>query len=128
MKSTAQTRYDLGYHFVWLPKYRKRVLQGKVAKSIEGMIRYCSGVHDWEVFELAVEVDHVHLYIGVQPSWSPSQVMKRVKGGTARKIKKMYPEFEEIYWGAGFWADGYMVKSSGVVSDKVISQYIRNQH
>jgi len=127
LKSTAHTKYDLRYHFVFIPKYRKRVLTGKVKESIEGMIRFAAQIHGWEVFELAVAQDHVHLYIGTQPVWSPSRVMKLIKGGTSRKIKKMYPKFEEIYWGAGFWADGYMVKSSGKITDKVISEYVKKQ-
>ena len=127
MKSTAQARYDLRYHFVWIPRYRKRVLRGEVGKQIEGMIRYCCQVHDWEVFELAVEIDHVHLYMGAQPKYSPSQIMKLIKGGTSKKIRGEYPELDEVYWGATFWCDGYMVKSSGKVSDKVISRYIQNQ-
>lgn len=57
LKSTAQTRYDLRYHFVFIPRYRKRVLSGEIAKRIEGMMRFACQIHDWEIFELAVEPD-----------------------------------------------------------------------
>ena len=127
MKSTAQTKYDLRYHFVFIPKYRKRVLNGEVKKHIEGMIKFASQIHGWEIFELAVKQDHVHLYMGAQPKWSPSDIMKRIKGGTSNKIKEMFPELEEVYWGATFWADGFLVKSTGEINDKVISMYVRNQ-
>ncbi|MGA2910885.1 MAG: IS200/IS605 family transposase [Candidatus Microgenomates bacterium] len=127
LKSTAHTRYDLRYHFVFLPHYRKRVLTGKVARSIEGMIRFASQINDWEIYELAVMQDHVHLYLGASPKWSPSQIMKIVKGGTSKKITKMYPNLDEIYWGSNFWAVGYMVKSVGEATDKVISDYVRKQ-
>ena len=127
MKSTAQTRYDLRYHFVFIPKYRKRVLKGKVSKSIEGMIRFAAQINDWEIFELAVQIDHIHLYIGTQPKWSPSKVMNVIKGGTSKKIRELYPELDEVYWGSTFWADGYLVKSSGKITDKVISEYVRKQ-
>ena len=127
MKSTAQTRYDLRYHFVFIPKYRKRVLKGKVSKSIEGMIRFAAQINDWEIFELAVQIDHIHLYIGTQPKWSPSKVMNVIKGGTSKKIRELYPELDEVYWGSTFWADGYLVKSSGKITDKVISEYGRKQ-
>jgi len=127
LKSTAQTRYDLRYHFVWVPKYRKRVLEGQIKRRIERMIRFACQIHEWEVFELAVNLDHVHLYMGAQPKWSPSEIMKLIKGGTSNKIKEMFPELEEIYWGATFWADGFMVKSVGEINDKVISEYVRKQ-
>jgi len=127
LKSTAQTRYDLRYHFVFIPKYRKRVLSGEIAKRIEGMIRFCAQIHDWEIFELAVEPDHIHLYIGAGPKWSPSDVMKHIKGGSSRKIREQFPDLDEVYWGATFWADGFLVKSVGEINDKVISAYVRNQ-
>ena len=91
------------------------------------MIRFCCQVHGWEVFELAVQPDHVHLYLGAQPKHSPSEMMKLIKGGTSNKIKEMFPELEEVYWGAGFWADGYLVKSVGEVNDKVVSEYVKKQ-
>ncbi|MBI2334208.1 IS200/IS605 family transposase [Candidatus Daviesbacteria bacterium] len=127
LKSSAQAKYDLRYHFVFVPKYRKRVLKGTIASRIAGMIRFCAQIHGWEVFELAVREDHVHLYIGVQPKYSPSEVMKYVKGGTSNKIREMFPELDEIYWGSTFWADGYLVKSVGEIDDKVVSEYIKKQ-
>ena len=127
LKSTAQTRYDLRYHFVFVPRYRKRVLEGKIKTRIEGMIRFASQINKWEIFELAVQKDHVHLYIGASPKWAPSEIMKVVKGGTSNKIRELFPELDEVYWGATFWADGFFVKSSGEVQDKVISEYVRKQ-
>jgi len=127
LKSGAQTRYDLRYHFVFCPRYRKRVLDGEIKKRIEGMIRYAAQIHDWEIYELAVERDHVHLYVGAQPKWSPSHIMNVVKGGTSRKVRELFPDLDEVYWGATFWGDGYMVKTAGEMTDKVISEYVRRQ-
>ncbi len=127
MKSTAQTRYDLRYHFVWIPRYRKRVLEGKIGERIEGMIRFACQINGWEIYELAIQSDHVHLYLGAQPKWSPSEIAKTLKGGTSNKIRELFPELDEVYWGATFWADGFFVKSVGSVTDKVISEYVRKQ-
>ena len=129
LKSGAQTKYDLRYHFVFIPRYRKRILRGKIAKRIEGMIKFACQVNEWEIYEIAVEIDHIHLYVGIQPKYSPSHVMKIIKGGSSKKIREIYPELDEIYWGENttFWADGYMVKSVGAITDKVISQYIQQQ-
>ena len=124
LKSTAQTRYDLRYHFVFIPRYRKRVLVGGVAKRIEGMIKFCCQLHGWEIYELAIGKDHIHLYLGAQPKWSPSQIINRIKRGTSKKIRELFPDLDEVYWGATFWADGFLVKSVGVITDKVISEYI----
>lgn len=127
LKSTAQSKYDLRYHFVFVPRYRKRVLKGNIAKRIEGMIRFASQINDWEIYELAVNLDHVHLYMGAQPKFATSEIMKIIKGGTSNKIRELFPELDEVYWGATFWADGYLVKSVGVIADKVISEYVAKQ-
>ena len=127
LKSTAHARYDLRYHFVFIPKYRKRVLTGRVKDRIEGMIKFACQINDWEVYELAIQKDHVHLYIGASPKWSPSLIMKVIKGGTSKKIRKLFPNLDEIYWGSTFWAEGYLVKTVGSITDKVISNYIKNQ-
>ena len=127
LKSTAQTRYDLRYHFVFVPRYRKRVLNGEIQKRLEGMIRFAAQIHDWEIFELAVQKDHVHLYIGAGPKWAPSEMMKIIKGGTSNKLRELFPDLDEVYWGATFWADGFFVKSAGEIQDKVISEYVKRQ-
>lgn len=127
LKSTAQTKYDLRYHFVFVPRYRKRVLTGKVKQKIEGMIKFAAQINGWEIFELAVQIDHVHLYMGAAPKWSPSEVMKIIKGGTSNKIRELFPNLDEVYWGATFWCDGFFVKSAGEVQDKVISEYVKKQ-
>jgi len=100
---------------------------GKLSMSIEGMIRFACQVNEWEIYELAIQRDHVHLYMGASPKWSPSMIMKLIKGGTSNKIRKLYPKLDEVYWGTTFWADGYMVKSVGEMTDKVISQYVKAQ-
>ena len=127
LKSTAQTRYDLRYHFVFVPRYRKRILSGKLKTRLEGMIKFAAQVNEWEIFELAIQTDHVHLYMGAAPKWAPSEIMKIIKGGTSNKIRELFPDLDEIYWGATFWCDGFFVKSSGEVQDKVISEYVRKQ-
>jgi putative transposase len=127
LKSSAQSKFDLRYHFVFVPRYRKRILKGEIAKRIEGMIRFAAQIHEWEIYELAVNIDHVHLYIGAQPKFAPSEIMKIIKGGTSNKIRELFPELDEVYWGATFWAYGYLVKTVGFVTDKVISEYVAKQ-
>ena len=53
--------------------------------------------------------------------------MKIIKGGTSNKIRELFPELDEVYWGATFWCDGFFVKSAGEIQDKVISEYVRKQ-
>ena len=128
LKSTSHTKYDLRYHFVLTLKYRKRVLAGKAKDRIEGMIRFAAQINDWEIYELAIQQDHVHLCLSASPKWSPSMIRNKIKGGTSKKIRKLFPNLDEVYWGSTFWADGYLVKTVGEVTDKVISNYVKDQN
>ena len=92
------------------------------------MIKFACEINDWELYELAIQNDHVHIYLSASPKWSPSQIMNKIKGGTSQKIRKLFPNLDEVYWGSTFWADGYLVKSVGEMTDKVISNYVKNQN
>jgi putative transposase len=100
-------------------------LEGNISKRLEGMIKFACQLHGWEVYELAIDKDHVHLHIGADPKWSPSQIIKVIKGGTSKKIREIFPDLDEVYWGATFWGDGYLVKSVGEMQDKVIMDYVK---
>jgi len=65
--------------------------------------------------------------MGAGPKWSPSDIMKHIKGGTSKEIREQFPDLEEVYWVATFLAGGFMVKPVGEINDKVISAYVRNQ-
>jgi putative transposase len=127
IKKSSQTEYDLRYHFVWVPKRRREVLRGEIKRRIEGMIKYACQLHKFEIFELVIKEDHVHLYLGAKPKYSASEIMNIIKGGTSRKIRKMFPGLEENYWNASFWQDGYFVRSLGSIDDEVLRKYIRRQ-
>ena len=62
------------------------------------MIRYACQVHNFEIIELAVKEDHVHLYLEAKPKYSPSKIANLIKGGTSKKIRELFPSLEENYW------------------------------
>lgn len=84
--------------------------------------------------EIAIQPDHVHLLVQVQPKHSVSSVVNLLKGGTSRVSRLDFPDLEEhLYleehlWGDSFWADGYFAASVGVVEGNVVTEYIRAQH
>ncbi len=123
----AHTTHKLRYHLVLVPKYRKRVLKGAVAARLEGLIRQACAVNGWEPEELAIQPDHAHLLLQAQPRFSVAQIMRTLKGGTARVLRQEFPELEEFLWGDSFWADGYFAATVGVVEGSVVTAYIQNQ-
>ena len=103
----AHTTHKLRYHLVFVPKYRKRVLQGEVATRLETLLRQACVVNRWNLEEIAIQPDHVHLLVQVQPKYSVSSVVNVLKGGTSRVLRLDFPDLEEHLWGDSFWADGY---------------------
>jgi putative transposase len=124
----AHTVYRLAYHFVWIPRYRRKVLTGDVAQRLEELIRMICAARDWEIEALSVEVDHVHLLASCTPRDAPAKVMNVIKSITARELYAEFPRLRRSHWGGKLWADGYYVGSAGdhVTSD-LIKRYIEYQ-
>ena len=111
---------DLGITIILLPKYRKRVIKGKIAIRIKQLFFQACQINKWWIDELNVQPDHVHLLIQTKPRESVSQVVQLLKSGSSKVIRIEYPELEEYRWGDSFWSDGYFGESVGVVNESVI--------
>lgn len=125
--SGAHTRHKLMYHIVWIPKFRKRILEGKVKATVERLIKQSVEMNLWSIHEMNVQSDHIHILIQFAPSMSVSEVVKRLKGATSRIIRKEHPELEEFFWGPNFWGEGYFAETVGNLNENAIRQYINNQ-
>ena len=123
----AHTKHRLQCHLVWIPKYRKRVLRGKIAIRLRQLLYEACKINRWWIGELSIQNDHVHVLVQIKPSDSIAEVVQVLKGGTSKVIRKEFPELEEFLWGDSFWADGYFAESVGQVDEEVIKKYIREQ-
>jgi putative transposase len=127
--SGAHTKHRLMVHLVWIPKYRKRVLQGRLAERIKEMLQECAETHGWHIEELNVQPDHVHIIVRFVPSISISDMVQLFKGGSSKLIRKEFKrELAEFYWRAdSFWAAGYFAETFGSHNEENIREYVRNQ-
>ena len=115
------------YHIVWVPKYRYRILTGRVAEEVARCIRAFVEQQKSEVVELNVQIDHVHLLVLVPPKVSISDVVGTVKGRTAIRVFNQFRELKRRpYWGNRFWARGYCVDTVGLDEAK-IRAYVQYQ-
>ena len=121
----AHTKHRLMYHLVWLPKYRHRILRGKVAVRLKTLFYEACKVNWWWIDEVNILPDHVHLIIQVQPTETVAQVVQALKGGSSRMIRQEFPELEEFLWGDSLWADGYFAETVGAQSFTAVKTYIR---
>ena len=114
------------YHVVWVPKYRKRVLRGKIAIRLRQLLYEACRVNRWWISEISIQEDHIHLVVQMPPQYSVAKVVQIFKGGTSRVLRKEYPELEEFLWGDSFWADGYFAETVGQVNEELVKKYIRD--
>ena len=126
-RTGAHSRFDLKYHFVWIPKYRKPILSGEVGVRLRYLVREICRTLEIEILEGSVSSDHVHVLLSCPPNLSPSKIMQAIKGKTSRKLLQEFKPLQKQYWGRHLWARGYFVATSGNVTDEVIREYIWQQ-
>ena len=126
-RKTSHSVYDIKYHLVWITKYRKPVLVGNTAERLRDLIREICKSMDIEILKGHISKDHVHLLVSVPPYHSVSDVLKRIKGKTSRRLLSDSRILAKQFWGRHLWARGYFAASSGNVTDEVIAQYIELQ-
>jgi putative transposase len=127
-KASAHAVYDLKYHFVWTPKYRKKLLIGEVAEAVREIVQSVAEAYGMEIDTMEVMEDHVHVFLSAPPRYSPARVMQIMKSISAREIFARFPWLRRKLWGGEFWGDGYFVRSIGdQVTSEIIRRYIRYQ-
>ena len=123
----AHTKHRHMFHIVWLPKYRKEVLKGRVKERVESLLRECADVNGWEIQELNVQIDHVHIVIQLPPSISVSKAVQLLKGLSSKIVRAELPEVKKYLWGNDFWADGFFSETVGHCSEQTVLDYVKNQ-
>ena len=113
-------------HIVWVTKYRYKVLQGDIQKRCRELVKQICDAEDVRILRGVVSKDHVHIHVEYRPSLSMSNLVKRLKGRTSRRLQEEYPELGKRYWGQHFWAIGYGVWSTGNITDKMVEEYLEH--
>ena len=126
-RKTAHAVYDLKYHIVWITKYRKPILRGAIGRRVRELVRQTCASLDVYIVKGHVAKDHVHLLVSVPPTISVSELVKRLKGRSSRKMLQEYDELRREFWGRHLWARGYFAASTGNVTDEIVAEYIEKQ-
>ena len=119
--------YSLQYHIVWVTKYRKPIFIGDIKIDMKNYLLYTLKSLDMNVIAMEIMSDHIHLLVNCKPQLRLSDVIKILKGNTARWLFLKYPEIKKQLWGGHLWNPSYFVAT---VSDRTLEQiehYINNQ-
>jgi len=122
----SHTVYNIEYHFVWVTKYRYQVLKGDVALRLRELVRQTCEAFEIEIKSGVVSNDHVHIMVSAPPHLAPSEIMRRVKGRSAKKLFEEFPVLKKRYWGKHFWARGYFCVTVGQMTEEMIANYLEH--
>ena len=124
IRKGGHTVYELHIHLVWSTKYRLDMLKGEVQLRCRELLRQTCDVLDIRILKGVVSKDHIHLHLSYPPKLSVSDLVKRLKGRSAKILLEEFPELRRRFYGGHLWSIGYGVWSSGNITDEMIQQYL----
>jgi len=126
IKRTRHTVYDIKYHLVWIPKYRKEIFNGTKQKRLKEIFTEIARQYEFEIDSIEIMAEHVHIFLTAPPRYSPAEIANLLKGISSREMFKEFPELFKELWAGELWNDGYFVRTTGdKVTSEVIRRYIR---
>jgi putative transposase len=128
IRRTKHAVYDLKYHLVWIPKYRKHILTGDVVGYLKEVFNHIAEEYGFEIDTMEVVEDHVHIFLEAPPRYAPAKVVQIMKSISGRELFKKFPKIRKQLWAGELWNDGYFVRSVGdKVTADIIRKYIKYQ-
>jgi putative transposase len=117
--------YNCGYHLIWCPKYRRKVLINGIDIRLKELLIQKAKEHNWVIEKMEVMPDHVHVFIKVHTIDSPSHIVSQLKGFTAFSLRKEFPFLKSRL--PSMWTRSYFCESVGHISEETIKKYIADQ-
>ena len=125
-RSLSHTRWKCQYHIVFIPKYRKRILYGRLREDVKEIISTLCKYRKVDIIAGAVCKDHVHLSVAIPPKESISDFMGYLKGKSALMIFDRHANLKYKFGNRHFWSEGYYVSTVGL-NEATIKKYIQDQ-
>jgi len=124
-KTSSATVYNLGYHLIWCPKYRREVLVDKVAARLKTLLNVKAQELCVDIEKMEVMPDHVHLFVKTSPVNAPHYIVQQLKGYTSRILRGEFKSLRSRI--PSLWTRSYYVESIGHISEDTVKQYIQDQ-
>ena len=117
--------YNFGYHIMWCPKYRRKVLINEIENKLKEIIISKCNKLDCYVHELNIMPDHVHLFVKTKPTIAPHFLIQQIKGISSRILRNEFKELKRKM--PSMWTRSYFIESVGHISQETIEKYIQEQ-
>ena len=125
IRSNNNVVYRCTYHVVWCPKYRRRVIGGRLEDRLKQIIRDVCDERDAHIVELETMPDHVHLLVTVDPQFGIHRLVKQIKGRSSRVLRAEFPALKSRL--PTLWTNSYFVATVGGATLEVVKRYVENQ-
>lgn len=119
--------YSLQYHIVWCTKYRKQILQNGIDGEVKLMLEEIAEEYSFQILAMEVMPDHIHLLLDCKPQFRISDMVKIMKGNTARWLFLKHPELKQSLWGGHLWNPSYCAVTVSDRSREQVTRYINSQ-
>ena len=119
--------YSLQYHIVWCTKYRKQILIPPYDQYCKDMLQKMADEYNFKIIALEIMPDHIHMLVDCKPQFCISDMVKILKGNTARWLFMKYPELKKQLYGGHLWNSSYCVVTVSERSLSHVKDYINNQ-
>lgn len=123
--TSAHCIYNLGYHIIWCPKYRRKVLVNGVDERMKELLLEKAADLGIQIEKMEVMPDHVHLFVKGKPSIAVQHIVNQLKGYTSVMLRREFPRLKSRL--PTLWTRSYYVESVGHISESTITKYIEDQ-
>lgn len=117
--------YNIGYHLIWCPKYRRKVLVNKIESRLRELLKKKAKELNVEIDTMEIMPDHVHVFVKAKPTSSPHWIVQQFKGFSSHELRKEFPELKSRL--PTLWTRSYYCESVGHISEATIKKYIQDQ-
>lgn len=117
--------YNLEYHIIWCPKYRRKVLTNGIDEELKRLLREKCNEHGWELENVEVMSDNVHIFVKCKPTDSVAYIVAQLKSYTSHELKILFPSLNSRL--PNLWTRSYYAESVGIINEYRVKRYIMNQ-
>lgn len=119
------TVFNIGYHIIWCPKYRRKVLRENIEVRLRELLIEKSKLIGCEIIIQEIMPDHVHIFVKSNPTLAPHYIVQQLKGYSSRVLRKEFSKLKSRL--PTLWTRSYYCESIGHISEEVVKKYIEDQ-
>ena len=125
LKHNITSVVNIGYHIVWCPKYRRKVLTGKIESRLKEILPQIAEDMECTIEKMEVMPDHIHIFLRGTPILPIHLIVKNLKGKSSRILRSEFPSLKSKL--PNLWTRSYYCETIGCINEETVKKYIENQ-